>query len=159
MARCELTHLHLHHKPFKTLQEHSRWKLAGFVDTEDHAALRNFKGPGAHLIRNLLSTEAEYHRQFQDHITFEFREFSSLMAALGVDGNMFASRKDGQGGPDTIPVRLPRDLAGNVPEAVGETLQIDPIAYRDANFDIAAAGENPLRHFLYCGYREARALK
>lgn len=158
MAQCDLTHLHFHHKPFEVLNEHARQKLKALVDVNDPKALRSYKGPGLHLVRNLLSDSAEYYRQFHDHLTFRFPDFSALMMALGVRNETMTMPN-----PDPLPtgqvaVRLPRDNALNRPKDEGKTVMLSPLTYRDLNFDLAAAGVNPLRHFLFIGYCEPRRI-
>lgn len=61
LRQTPLAYVHFHHKPYAKLRESSLEKLRPYVDTGDNAALRAYRGPGWHLVENLLRGETAYH--------------------------------------------------------------------------------------------------
>lgn len=156
MRECRFTHLHFHHKPLDVVQQHTLWKLAPFVDVNDTEAVQAFTGPGIHLLRNLGNTPAEYHRQFEDHLTFRHEGFGRVARLLGLSNPMFHIDKTDSTPAGTIRVRLPRDIAGGQSSGHGIYITFDPKLYLHQNLDVAAAGDDPLQHYLLMGFKEGR---
>jgi hypothetical protein len=149
-----LTHLHLHHKPHATVLEHAHRKLQFRVDVNDLAALRAYNGPGDHLVRHFMRTEAEYLTQFDDVLTFGYTGFSAILSALGHRSEMV-----------TVPQPPAPPLHGTVSvrrpsrsDPAGEIVLFDAEAYLRAHLDVAAIGAPPLEHYLYHGFNEGRAV-
>ena len=160
MAHCEFTHLHFHHKPFDVLLQQTLWKLAPFTDITDLNNLADFKGPGAHLLRNLFNTPEEYLRQFDDHLTFYFDGFSRIAAILGLDRSFFKAQKlEPPSPPGSVRVRRPRDIEAGQTLGSGDEMDFAPTAYLLANLDVSASGTNPVRHFLSGGFFEGRSVR
>lgn len=55
-----LVYAHFHHKPYALQKAMAAQKLKWRVDVEDPAALRDYRGPGQHLIPHLFKTRDEY---------------------------------------------------------------------------------------------------
>ena len=91
-----LAYAHFHFKPYAIDQEMARMKLAPWVDINDLDALRNFQGPGRHLIGHLLKTEEEYNSGFRvDKNSVYFDDIVSTFVKIGVNGNsLFFSKAE-----------------------------------------------------------------
>lgn len=146
-----LTFLHFHNKPFAIMREHSRRKLAPFVDVEDVDAVRSYRGDNDHVARNLLIDESDYYRHFDGKLQFEFTGLGDLIDVLGRGSDMLRSAHGGEGRQGSgIYVRLPRT------QGAPSVLAFDPDRYLSDNLDVASSDHVALEHFMLCGYSEGR---
>lgn len=83
-SATRVVYAHFHHKGYETQKRMSREKLRPFVDVEDEAALRAFRGTGWHLVDALFKTEAEYLAMMGGG-SEQFPEFPAMLERLGVD--------------------------------------------------------------------------
>lgn len=126
-----------------------------YVDVKDQAAVAAFQGPNCHLVRNFLQTEQEYMAQFDSRLTFFFTELATLMAALSYRSPMLTLDNSGTQLVPCQHIGIRRPADGRQPAHI--TL-FDAQAYRSSHMDVAAAGVFPLRHYLYVGFYEGRAI-
>lgn len=73
--------IHMHHKPYNAVVQCARDKMKVRVDVNDPAALRAYRGHGAHLIPLLLCTEQEYYWSFLDQEHVYSRAFRDALAS------------------------------------------------------------------------------
>lgn len=58
----DIVYFHFHQKCYSEYMQSAKNKLSGLVDVNDREALKNFKGPGFHLVKNILLSEFEYYQ-------------------------------------------------------------------------------------------------
>ncbi len=85
VVKTNLTHIHLHHKPYQSLVDHARNKLSAYVDVDDRTALETYRGIGLHVAKFLLTTEAEYNSRFSHTKGVACPAFVNCLQQLGVD--------------------------------------------------------------------------
>ena len=156
MRRTDFTYLHYHNKPYELVQAHTRRKLGRRVDLNDLAALRAYRGAGAHMVKDLLMSRDEYAHQFDQSVTLQFEQFPILLRALGVRDAMLVGEDaaSGAGHSGAITLRLP-PAAGRPTEFVA----FDGRGYLDDHLDVAASTRCGLPHYLYFGHQEGRGLR
>ncbi|MBB3102457.1 glycosyltransferase family 2 protein [Azomonas macrocytogenes] len=59
-----LIQFHFHNKPFEILREHAKEKLKLRVKSFEPDSLKNYDGPGLHMIKYFLATEKDYLSEF-----------------------------------------------------------------------------------------------
>jgi hypothetical protein len=154
----DLTHLHYHHKPHRTVVEQAKRKLRAFVDVTDRQALARHTGSGAHLTRHLLMSEQEYLTQFVDKLLIRFDGLSRALTALGIKSALLnppGSLGQVGDGADGLIVSAPTTRA---PGEIGQTI-FNGALYRAANPDIAFLKGSAAAHFVTFGYQEGRPLR
>ena len=144
-----LTHLHYHNKPYRIAREHAARKLASFVDVNDPAALRAYRGPNEHVVRHLTTPEAEYLPQFENLLRFRFRGLSHTLGALGHASPLFPPPADLQPDGHQVPLRFPRS---------DDTVMFDADAYITRNLDVGCSRFHAFEHYLTVGHVEGRML-
>ncbi|NHN87305.1 hypothetical protein GOB81_01455 [Acetobacter sp. LMG 1627] len=155
VIETRLAYLHMHHKPFPMLLKHAERKLGDRVNVADRAALRNYDGPGHHLVDYFFMTEADYHARFAaDGVYFRFPGVLNHFRALGVRNNFFGTETVAQ--PDE-----PHDLVELVQVKNGRVEQSRPFeaaAYLALYPDVTASGMKAFYHYLAFGMGEGRRL-
>ncbi len=154
--RTDFTYLHYHNKPYALVQAHTRRKLAPRVDLDDLAALRAYRGPGAHMTKDLLMSREEYVHQFDRALTLRLEPFPTLMRMLGARDGMVigVASRGGDIASEAVTLKLPTS-PGQPAELVG----FDGRGYLDDHLDVAAGSGRGLSHYLYYGFQEGRRLR
>ena len=150
-----LTHIHFHHKPYEMLLDHSRRKLAPYVDVTDPEALRAFQGPNCHTVRHLLVAEQDYQSQFDDKVLVRLQPVMDMFAALGIENELLAKPVDaptvGNRGEMVVSSPRLRDQGHR------DGLRFRGSLYRNAHSDLLRTPVMPTQHYLYHGHDEGRA--
>lgn len=82
----KLVYVHFHHKSFEKQKQASLQKLKPFVDVESGSELKDFHGPGEHLLLHLFGTEEEYYRiMTPDSRCIEFNELYDKLLSLDIE--------------------------------------------------------------------------
>ncbi|APH54806.1 Hypothetical protein GbCGDNIH9_7249 [Granulibacter bethesdensis] len=144
-----LTHFHYHFKPFLRFIEHCKEKLSHRLNIENDEEVKNYQGPGVHLIRNMLYNEENYIKQFNVFITVFLPDFCNLMSVLGCESTIIGFVSE-YNEPNHIRVRKPSEVM----ECPGIEIIFDSNQYLEDNFDVNASGTKSIVHYLYCGYNE-----
>ncbi|AHJ66023.1 hypothetical protein [Granulibacter bethesdensis] len=144
-----LTHFHYHFKPFSRFIEHCKEKLSHRLNLENYEEVRNYKGPGIHLIRNMLYNEENYINQFNVFLTVFLPDFCNLMSVLGCESAVMGFLSESNK-PNHIRVRKPSEVM----EKPGVEIIFDSNQYLEDNFDVNASGIKSIVHYVYCGYNE-----
>jgi hypothetical protein len=84
-----IVYIHLHHRDHDTQVRLARQKLSPFVNVDDKSSLMAFRGPGWHLVANLLKTKQEY-MQAMTGGSLQFSRFAAALRQLGVDPGFYA---------------------------------------------------------------------
>jgi hypothetical protein len=156
--QTDLTHLHYHHKPYRTVLEQSARKLQPYIDVNDRQALAAYRGPGEHLVRHFFVPEAEYETQFDKHFVFYFDGLGKVLTALGIASDLLNPAGSlGQIGNEYTGVALSSPA---IREAQRSSVVIfDADHYREANPDVALAGGSAAKHLMTFGHFEGRPLR
>lgn len=153
VLETDFVYMHMHGKPFNVLLEQARRKLERFVDVDDRETLRNFTGPGVHLVKYFFMNEEEYRRSFEENrLVLLVPGFDNLISALGVDSPIFRIHRD----YDAFPKEQVFVVSGR--DADGRRIATPFLGqhYLNLNKDVAAAGWPPLRHYVMAGHKEER---
>ena len=84
LCLTKFIHMHLHFKPYTTLQVHARNKLAAYVDVFDRKALESYQGVGYHVAKHLLISEEDYSARFRPSVGTAVPQFAKCLQDLGV---------------------------------------------------------------------------
>jgi hypothetical protein len=133
--RTPLIYMHYHFKPYNILLDHSKQKLRPFIDGLDNIDADKLPDnvPGFHLLSHLrLKDSEEYYSIFDYKSYVRIPQFGLALDRLGY--------------------RLPFSSSDFGPEG------FDPNAYLRNNADVAAAGVDPIDHYIKFGRNERRVL-
>ncbi|HYP64388.1 MAG TPA: glycosyltransferase family 2 protein [Acidocella sp.] len=83
--------LHFHHRPFADMVNHSRRKLAHFVDVTNPEALAQYQGAGNHVVRYLTMPPEDYGAMFPQESGIHLPWFIPLCKSLNVGEAFFES--------------------------------------------------------------------
>ena len=81
-VQTDIVYIHLHNKPFASMLQSAKDKLAPFVDVEDVEALRNYSGVGKHLIRYFFDFEPIYRNSLDRFVRLKFGGVKALIQAF-----------------------------------------------------------------------------
>jgi len=133
--KTPLIYMHYHFKPYDILLEHSKQKLRPFIEDFDNIDINQLPDnvSGVHLLNHLrLKGIEQYHSSFASRGYIRIPQFGRALDQLGY--------------------RLPFSPSSFGPEG------FDPTAYLRNNADVAAAGVDPVDHYIKFGRNEGRIL-
>ena len=130
IASTHFTYLHDHHHPYAEWRKRIKNKVAGLVDPNDEAAIREYikipRAEGAHAVASLLITKKEYYKLYEKEII--------IMPACGSS--------------DSVIIEGPR---------INATIW-DSEHYLKNNPDVKAYTTGTLQHYLRHGFHEGRKI-
>lgn len=149
----QFIYFHYHHKPYNDFIRGAYNKLAPFVDINDSEALKNFQGPGGHLLGRLTEGESWFNQRLSKALRVYVPDIPHILGMLGLENPLFSCREADQ----AVPAMAVADSADD--EGVVREYKIFDAKKYLANWPhIAADGIDPFRHYVYFGYNEGLAL-
>ena len=151
-----LGYIHLHNKRFSEVLQAAKEKLVYYIDIEDKNSLREYTGPGLHLVKYFFMTEHEYKNTFLENASIFIPNFSYLLVALGVDlCNVFGKPERHTIKNDNISasmlVRYP-----DTNKISYNFIDFNEKTYISRHEDLKNANVDPLAHFSEYGHKEFR---
>jgi len=151
-----LGYIHLHNKQFSEVLQAAKEKLIYYIDIEDKNILKDYTGPGLHLVKYFFMTESEYKKIFIDKASIFIPEFSCLLETLGVDlysvfGNYQKYKKILSEKHEGMLLRYP-----DTNKISYIFIDFNEKKYISNHEDLHNAPIDPLIHFSEYGYKEFR---
>lgn len=154
----KLGYIHLHNKKFSDVLQAAKEKLEFYINTDDKEIIKNYTGPGLHLVKYFFMDENTYKKSFLDTANVYIPEFYYLLELLGV--NLY----------DVFGTYYRYNI--NIPNKHGEFLiryaNKDKTEYNlgffseekyiDTHQDLHGISLDPLSHFSEYGYKENRKI-
>ncbi len=151
-----LGYMHLHNKQFSEVLQAAKEKLVYYIDTEDKNTLKEYTGPGLHLVEYFFMTEIEYKNKFINKASIFIPEFSFLLEALGVE--LYSVFGNHQKYKKTL-LQTHKGMLIRYPDT--NKISYDFIDFNEKEYilnheDLQNAPIEPLIHFSEYGYKESR---
>lgn len=151
-----LGYIHLHNKQFSEVLQAAKEKLIYYIDIEDKNILKDYTGPGLHLVKYFFMTEDEYKNIFLDKASVFVPEFSYLLDILGVNlqsvfGEYNNCKKTLRDECNGTLVRYP-----DINKKSYYFIDFNEKKYISCHEDLQNIDIDPLMHFSEYGYKESR---
>jgi len=160
----DILYAHFHNRPFASLVDNARRKIARQANPDDKAALKKIieaQSPGAHLAPYFFMSPEEYINGILERPCIQFRPLEILLESMGIDPNVYpvdSTHQNVKGPSIAIYIDGHSGLGIAADRRSGEILPFSSRRYIEANPDVASAGMNAVAHYVMFGYREPRLL-
>ncbi|MDI2112138.1 glycosyltransferase family 2 protein [Commensalibacter nepenthis] len=146
-----LAYVHFHNRSFEETLALAKAKLTPYVNVNNLESVKNYVGPGGHLVQYFSMSKYEYFQLYRNHGNIYFYQLIQLFLSLSIDIDSVFNAKYIPIQPSDLHKILIRYPDVNKPEnySIG---YVDIIQYLLTSKDVKDAGIHPIRHICLHGF-------